>query len=196
LGLGPLVGGLILLLTTTGRRSGLPRVTPLQYEEIDGKIYIGAARGEKADWVRNIRANPVVTVRVGSRRFRGLAELITDPVRIADFLEVRLRRHPRMVGMMLRAEGLAAPPTRAQLEAYAANLTMVVISPDDRGNEGVTVHTPIPRPLPPSGETPAGEGEQCSPLPFDAVANGGGVRGGGYLNAYFKESLCNPESES
>lgn len=32
LGLGPLIGRLILLLTTTGRKSGRPRVTPLQYE--------------------------------------------------------------------------------------------------------------------------------------------------------------------
>jgi len=33
LGLGRLIGRLILLLTTTGRKSGLPRVTPLQYSE-------------------------------------------------------------------------------------------------------------------------------------------------------------------
>jgi len=32
LGLGPLVGRVVLLLTTTGRKSGLPRVTPLQAE--------------------------------------------------------------------------------------------------------------------------------------------------------------------
>jgi len=31
-GLGPVVGRLVLLLTTTGRKTGLPRVTPLQYE--------------------------------------------------------------------------------------------------------------------------------------------------------------------
>ena len=44
-GLGPLVGKIILLLTTTGRKSGLKRITPLQYEEIDGKYYLGSARG-------------------------------------------------------------------------------------------------------------------------------------------------------
>ena len=36
LGLGPIYGRLVLLLTTTGRKSGLPRVTPLQYEEVNG----------------------------------------------------------------------------------------------------------------------------------------------------------------
>lgn len=127
LGLGPLIGRLILLLTTTGRSSGKRRVTPLQYEEIDGAIYLGSARGAKADWYRNIAANPEVEVRVGARRFRATAETVSDPQRIADFLEVRLRRRPKMIGAMLRSEGLSEQPSRAQLEQYAAKLTMVVI---------------------------------------------------------------------
>ena len=128
LGLGTWVGCLVLLLTTTGRKSGLPRVTPLQYEEINGDIYIGSARGTQADWFRNIQANPQVEVRVKSRRLRGIAEPINDPQQIADFLEVRLVRHPRMLGGMLRAEGLPGKPTREQLAAYAQNLAMVKIT--------------------------------------------------------------------
>ncbi len=130
IGLGPLVGRLVLLLTTTGRKTGLPRVTPLQYEEIDGAIYLGSSRGQKADWFRNILANPHVEVRVKSRRFRGVAETVTDPLRIADFLELRLKRHPKMIGKILQHEGLPAQPERAQLEAYAAKLAMVVIRPE------------------------------------------------------------------
>ncbi|HUF00729.1 MAG TPA: nitroreductase/quinone reductase family protein, partial [Anaerolineales bacterium] len=45
IGLGPLVGRIILLLTTTGRRSGAKRVTPLQYELIGNDYYVGSARG-------------------------------------------------------------------------------------------------------------------------------------------------------
>jgi deazaflavin-dependent oxidoreductase (nitroreductase family) len=134
IGLGPLVGKLLLLLTTTGRKSGRPRVTPLQYEDIDGVITIGAARGMQADWVRNILANPVVTVQVGARQFRGMSEVVSDASRIADFLELRLERHPRMVGAMLRSEGLSFPPSRAQLEAYAAGLTVVVIHEETPGD--------------------------------------------------------------
>jgi deazaflavin-dependent oxidoreductase (nitroreductase family) len=130
LGLGVLVGRLVLLLTTTGRKSGLPRTTPLQYEDIDGLITIAAARGQQADWFRNAVANPHVEVRVGNRRFRGAAEPVTDPAGIADFLGWRLQRHPRMIGAMLRAEGLPARPDRVQLERYAAKLAMVVIRPD------------------------------------------------------------------
>ena len=134
LGLGSIVGRLVLLLTTTGRKSGLPRVTPLQYEKADGAIYIAAARGQRADWFRNIVVNPEVTVQVGSRRFHGTAEPVIDPVRIADFLEIRLERHPRMVGMILRRAGLTENPTRARLEEYAAQRAMVIIRPREQGS--------------------------------------------------------------
>jgi deazaflavin-dependent oxidoreductase (nitroreductase family) len=128
-GLGPVVGRLVLLLTTKGRKSGLPRTTPLQYEELDGAIYVGSARGVKADWFRNILANPCVKVRVGSLEFDATAEPVTDPCRIADFLELRLRRHPRMVGAILKSAGVSPSPSRPELEAYAAQLAMVILHP-------------------------------------------------------------------
>ena len=129
IGLGPLVGNFLLLLTTIGRKSHKPRVTPLQYEEINGRIYLGVALGQKADWFRNIQANPRVEVRVKSRHFSGLADTITDAKQIADFLEVRLSRHPRMIGAMLRAEGMQIPPERCDLEKYADRLALVVVKP-------------------------------------------------------------------
>ena len=131
-GLGPLVGKIILLLTTTGRKSGQPRVTPLQYEEIDGKYYLGSARGTHSDWFRNIVTDHHVEVRVKNRRFRGMAETVTDPVRIADFLEVRLQRHPRMMGLLMeKTHGLPRHPSREQLEELAASEAMVVINPTE-----------------------------------------------------------------
>jgi deazaflavin-dependent oxidoreductase (nitroreductase family) len=130
LGLGPVYGRLVLLLTTTGRKSGKPRVTPLQYEEIDGALYIASARGTKADWFQNILADPRVSIQVGSRKFQGQAEPVTDPVRIADFLEFRLQRSPRMIGTLMRFEGLPAEATRAELEAFASEKAIVIISPE------------------------------------------------------------------
>lgn len=130
IGLGRLIGGIILLLTTTGRKSGLKRVTPLQYEKIGVDYYVGAARGVKADWVRNILAFPQVDVRVGAKRFHGAAEVITDPSRIADFLEVRLQRHPRIIGLILeKAHGLPRRPSRAQLEELGRGEAFVILHP-------------------------------------------------------------------
>ena len=129
LGLGPIYGRLVLLLTTTGRKSGLPRITPLQYEEIDGKIYIGSARGTKADWYRNILADPNVHIRVGSRRFDGLGEAVSDQIRVADYLEYRFKKHPRMIGFIMSREGVSQNPTRLELEKLAERKAMVVITP-------------------------------------------------------------------
>jgi deazaflavin-dependent oxidoreductase (nitroreductase family) len=133
LGLGPLIGRFVLLLTTTGRKSGRPRTTPLQYEKIDGAYYVGSARGAQADWFRNLVANPLVEVRIKSQRWCGRAEAVTAPDRIADFLEFRLRHHPRLVGMILKRAGLPAQPTRSDLEAYAQKLAMVIIRVADAG---------------------------------------------------------------
>ncbi|HEY47970.1 MAG TPA: nitroreductase family deazaflavin-dependent oxidoreductase [Anaerolineae bacterium] len=129
IGLGPLIGRHVLLLTTTGRKSGLPRVTPLQYEVMDGIFYVGSARGDKSDWYRNILANPKVEVRVKSQHFVGIAEAIADVERVADFLEISLARNPRMMGNLFRLFGLPREPNRAQLEGYAAHRTVARIHP-------------------------------------------------------------------
>ncbi len=131
LGLGPLVGRLVLLLTTRGRKTGLLRVTPLQYEQIEGKYYVASAFGDRADWYRNILADSGVRVRVGRNEFEAFAEPSTDPVRIADFLEVRLARHPRMIGMMLRTEGLPPSPSRQDLESLAEDKALVILHPEE-----------------------------------------------------------------
>ena len=133
LGLGSLVGSFVLLLKTTGRKSGLPRVTPLQYDEIDGIIYVASVRGVKADWCRNLADNPNVELIVGSRKIRGYAELITDSVQIADFLELRLKLHPKMVGAVFRFEGMGPTPTREQLEQYSTKRALVAIRSSEGG---------------------------------------------------------------
>jgi deazaflavin-dependent oxidoreductase (nitroreductase family) len=48
-------------LTTTGRRSGLPRRIELVFHAIDGRVYISGMPGRPRSWLANIRANPRVT---------------------------------------------------------------------------------------------------------------------------------------
>lgn len=128
IGLGPLIGRIILLLTTRGRRSGKKRVTPLQYEKIGCDFYVGAARGLKADWVRNVRCDPRVEVRVGSEQFQGIAEVVVNPSEFADFMEVRLERHPRMIGLIMeKAHGLPRRPNRAQLDELGKSEVFVIL---------------------------------------------------------------------
>jgi deazaflavin-dependent oxidoreductase (nitroreductase family) len=129
IGLGPLIGRFLLLLTTTGRKSGLPRVTPLVYEQRGEVISVASARGPLADWLRNIQANPRVRIRVGQRQFEGLAEVTTDPEKIADYLQHQYARNPKAFGAILRAEGLPNPPSRADLLQFGSKRPLVTIHP-------------------------------------------------------------------
>jgi deazaflavin-dependent oxidoreductase (nitroreductase family) len=66
---GQFAGAELLLLHTIGARSGQPRVSPLAYFRIDGKlIVIGSFAGAPVSpaWVHNLRANPAARVEVGS----------------------------------------------------------------------------------------------------------------------------------
>ena len=127
-GIGPT--RVVLLLTTIGRKSGLPRVTPLQFEEVDGAYYVASARGPEADWFKNILANPEVHVTIRKREFDAVAEPVVDPARIADFIELRLRRHPMMIRLIMHLfDGLPLRFTRADLEALCKGKAMVILHP-------------------------------------------------------------------
>src|SRR3982074_2737014 len=66
---GPFADADLLLLTTTGAKSGQPRLAPLAYFTVDGKlIIIGSKAGADTnpDWVHNLRANPRAYIEVGT----------------------------------------------------------------------------------------------------------------------------------
>ena len=66
---GPFEGATLLLLHTTGAKSGQPRVSPLAYLTVDGKmIIIGSYAGAPKDpaWVHNLRAHPRAHIEVGT----------------------------------------------------------------------------------------------------------------------------------
>jgi len=72
-----------LYLTTTGRRSGQPRQIEIWFTERSGRYYLVAEHGEQAGWVRNLRTNPRVLVRVDGREFAAHARVVdaaTDTV--------------------------------------------------------------------------------------------------------------------
>lgn len=69
------------LLETTGRRSGTLRRTPV-CDGSDGEIFwLVAQRGRRADWIRNIEANPLVRVKVSGWRSNwrtGTAQILEE----------------------------------------------------------------------------------------------------------------------
>ena len=73
------IAGSILLLRTTGRKSGLVREAPLGYAVVDGRVVVVAGYGRTAHWFRNAAADPEVEVLLPGALIAGRAEEITEP---------------------------------------------------------------------------------------------------------------------
>jgi deazaflavin-dependent oxidoreductase (nitroreductase family) len=74
----PAVGGRIMVLGHTGRKSGLRRQTPVNYAQVNGEVYCTAGFGPRSDWYRNLLANPQVEVWLPDGRWIGRAEDVSD----------------------------------------------------------------------------------------------------------------------
>jgi deazaflavin-dependent oxidoreductase (nitroreductase family) len=88
------------LLETTGRKSGLPRRTPIGGRRVGQEFWFVSEYGEKAQYVRNIQAQPQVRVRIRGRWHVGTAHPISgeDP-------RTRLKTLPRFNSAAVRALG-------------------------------------------------------------------------------------------
>jgi deazaflavin-dependent oxidoreductase (nitroreductase family) len=76
---GPFEGAPLLLLTTTGAKSGQHRISPLAYLPDGERLFIFASKGgapTNPDWYHNLLAHPVVTVEVGTEQFPATAVVI------------------------------------------------------------------------------------------------------------------------
>jgi len=102
----PLFNDFILLLTTTGRKSGKLRNTPLEYRREKGTGYaiITAGWGGNTDWRRNVQADFCVQVQIGRKKFAAQAEPLTD-AQVVDWLSETLRLNPRSAAMFSRWAG-------------------------------------------------------------------------------------------
>ena len=81
---GPFTGAPMMILTTTGAKSGQPRTMPLVYTTDGDRYVIIASKGgapTNPDWFRNLVANPEVTVEVGTEKFQAKATVAEEPER-------------------------------------------------------------------------------------------------------------------
>jgi deazaflavin-dependent oxidoreductase (nitroreductase family) len=83
LGLGPVMGspfgGYIMVLKTTGNKSGQPRYAPLNFAILDGNVYCIAGWGKQTHWFANLKADPHVELIMPGAAVAGLAEEVTHP---------------------------------------------------------------------------------------------------------------------
>jgi deazaflavin-dependent oxidoreductase (nitroreductase family) len=82
---GEWAGTTLILIHHIGAKSGIERVTPLGcFPQADGRFAIVASNGGSPthpDWSRNLKANPRITVEVGTQTFTVLAEELDGTAR-------------------------------------------------------------------------------------------------------------------
>ena len=106
----PLPG--VVILETTGRKSGQPRRTPVGKAVIDNTLWIVAEHGRRAGYVRNISVNPRVRVKIGRRWRTGTAQALPD-----DDPRERQRRIPNKLNWAsVRAMGSDLMTVRVDLD--------------------------------------------------------------------------------
>jgi deazaflavin-dependent oxidoreductase (nitroreductase family) len=89
-------GAPMLLLTTTGRKSGVKRTNPMMYLPDGDRLLVFASKGgapTNPDWYRNLVADPHVTVEVGTEKYQAHATVLHGDERDRLYAE-QSRRYP------------------------------------------------------------------------------------------------------
>jgi len=87
-------GAPVLLLHTTGARSGTARVNPMMYLNEDNRIYVFASKAgaeTHPDWFHNLRANPRVSVELGTEHYEATAVILDEQERSRVYAEQATR---------------------------------------------------------------------------------------------------------
>lgn len=123
LGLGGLLGRRFVLLTHRGRRSGLPRQVALEVvgrDDTSGGVLVASGYGTRAQWFRNVIADPHVRFQVGWRRYEGTAHPL-EPGESGRRLAAYARRHPRTAATLMATIGREVDGTAAGYERLGAD---------------------------------------------------------------------------
>lgn len=81
---GPFEGAPMLLLHTTGAKSGAERVHPMMYLSTEERLFVFASKAgadSNPDWYTNAVANPSVSVEIGAETFAATATLLVGAER-------------------------------------------------------------------------------------------------------------------
>jgi deazaflavin-dependent oxidoreductase (nitroreductase family) len=108
MGLGPIIGHIMLVITHTGRKSGLPHHTMVEYHMFDGVKYAPCAFGPRSDWYKNITADPKVTIQTAHGTESATAVRVTDDQELLAVYDLFMRRDPPLTRWYLDSLGIQA----------------------------------------------------------------------------------------
>ena len=122
-----------LLLTHTGRKSGLPRqafLEVLQYDKVSDTYCVLSGWGKQPDWFRNVEQTPQVVIEVGRRRFPACAVRLEPEVAERAILNYA-RRYPIAIRVLPRLIGYCVDGTEEDFRALARQGIVVAFHPTE-----------------------------------------------------------------
>jgi deazaflavin-dependent oxidoreductase (nitroreductase family) len=130
MGLGRVLGTVLMVITHTGRSTGLPRHTVVEWHPLDGRKVCPVAFGERAQWYRNIMADPVVTLQTADGVEHARAYRVTDDDELRAAYRVVMRRNPTMLRPYLASIGID-PDDINDLLHHRERLILLAFEPTD-----------------------------------------------------------------
>jgi deazaflavin-dependent oxidoreductase (nitroreductase family) len=130
-GLNRLIPEWILLLTTTGRRSGKQIITPVEYlfHQEDGTYWIMSGWRGNTDWYKNILRRPEVSFKVNGKIYPAKAAALTDE-EIQTYLTEILKVNPEAIAIFSRWAGKHIEPSEEGLRQVCADFPGFALTTD------------------------------------------------------------------
>jgi deazaflavin-dependent oxidoreductase (nitroreductase family) len=114
----------VLIVTTQGRSSGLPRHVILEYRRHGSKLYLISGWGERPQWYKNLVAQPVVTIQLNGQVYKATASTVTDAGEAMRALYM-FKRTSRISEMILANMSSAAAVDLRTLKTVSSEFTVV-----------------------------------------------------------------------
>jgi len=129
LGLGPVIGRFMVLISHTGRKTGLTRRTMTELHVVNGKKYAPSGFGRRAQWYRNIEADPRVTIQTADGAESVIARRVTDDDELLSLMDLNdpLNR-PMLLSFLATLE---IEPTDADILAKKDRIYYLRFDPTD-----------------------------------------------------------------
>ena len=122
------MGDFVMVITTTGRKSGRKISTPIGYL-VDGGTYIGLTRSgaERSNWFRNLLHNPNASLEIRGRKINVCATQVTDPAERQAIFELYRARMGSNFKLMF---GIPADAPTAELQQALADRDFIRFIPE------------------------------------------------------------------
>lgn len=119
-----LLSSSVLLLRTTGRRTGRPLAIPVRYLRQGDAVYLSTS--DDTGWWRNVQANPDVTLRIRGREVSYRASLIRESDAVREHLRRLIAAFPQDAVYHQIAVDRNGAPDEEQLEAALGSAIVIL----------------------------------------------------------------------